>query len=183
MESKVKGAICSLQEDVKNHINILSLTSWNTQLIINLVIKASRIGYLPWNCRVWKMLILAHPPLYLFIWEQNIEVWNASLRERGVEKRSIPLYSQAMATSCWLSNIAFHVDGMKHIFESAMSLCNFLPGWRQRHKWGNNLMILLREDIGNARPLWQVPGWQGAPRGESVSVVFLWWVFEFFFKG
>lgn len=61
MESKVKGAICSLQEDVKNHINILSLTSWNTQLIINLVIMASCIGCFLRKSIVWKMCLLTCP--------------------------------------------------------------------------------------------------------------------------
>lgn len=61
MESKVKGAICSLQEDVKNHINILSLTSWNTQLIINLVIMASCIGCFLRTGIMWKMCLATHP--------------------------------------------------------------------------------------------------------------------------
>lgn len=61
MESKVKGAICSLQEDVKNHINILSLTSWNTQLIINLVIMASCSGCFLRTGIVWKMCLRTHP--------------------------------------------------------------------------------------------------------------------------
>ena len=74
MESKVKGAICSLQEDVKNHINILSLTSWNTQLIINLVIMASRVGYFLWKCRMWKILCLAHHIFFFFLKKKKIDI-------------------------------------------------------------------------------------------------------------
>lgn len=73
MESKVKGAICSLQEDVKNHINILSLTSWNTQLIINLVIMASCIGCFLRKSVVWKMCLLtsSYWDMYFLCESQN----------------------------------------------------------------------------------------------------------------
>lgn len=143
MESKVKGAICSLQEDVKNHINILSLTSWNTQLIINLVIMASCIGCFLRKSVVWKMCLL------------TCSYWDISFFVCESEPRRLSLLAWAdPRLLCWERQWLFRVPLLPLPFHLLCSYPSFFPdcqasalsSWKGRN-WKSN-----RRKGGNEKP-------------------------------
>lgn len=134
MESKVKGAICSLQEDVKNHINILSLTSWNTQLIINLVIIASCIGCFLRKSIVWKMCLLTS-----CYWDRSFFMWKSEPRHL-----SLPVWAHTRLL-CWERKWLFRVPLLPLPFHLLSLYPSFSPdcqasalnGWKGRN-WKSN---------------------------------------------
>ena len=165
MESKVKGAICSLQEDVKNHINILSLTSWNTQLIINLVIMASRVGYFLWKCRMWKILCLAHPIFFFFFFGKKIDIKSLLgmcvyvTELKGRKCFILKPGCHWLLLTKWAR--VFYANGMNHFFDSVcISSTMFfwmLPEWRKRDvgKKLSVLMMSLAQDPELCKPFYE----------------------------
>ena len=188
MESKVKGAICSLQEDVKNHINILSLTSWNTQLIINLVIMASRVGDFLWKCRMWKILCLAHPIFFFFFffWKKKIDIKSLLgmcvyvTELKGRKCFILKPGCHWLLLTKWAR--VFHANRMNNLFDSVhlsstMFFYSLLPRWRKRDV-GKKLIVLMMSlaqdpELTNAA----MKGTEVAEcclRGESEAVTFSW---------
>ena len=143
MESKVKGAICSLQEDVKNHINILSLTSWNTQLIINLVIMASCIGCFLRRSIVWKMCLLtsSYWEIYFFVWKSE------------PCRLSPPVWADPRLL-CWeRERTAFLSPSSASALSSAVPVPIHLPWLPGKHtKWLKREELEIQWKEGNEKP-------------------------------